>query len=35
MAHESASAAAMGFAENGKRFSILLRPPTGKEHWHE
>jgi 4-hydroxyphenylacetate 3-monooxygenase len=35
MAHETASAALMSFAEGSEAFSILLRPPTEQEHWHE
>ena len=35
LAHDAAAAPAMTFAEGGERFSILLRPPTEKEHWHE
>ena len=35
LAHDAASAEMMSFEEGGERFSILLRPPTEKEHWHE
>jgi 4-hydroxyphenylacetate 3-monooxygenase len=35
MAHEPAHAATMVFAEEGDKFSILLRPPTEQTHWHE
>jgi 4-hydroxyphenylacetate 3-monooxygenase len=35
LAHDAATAPAMTFAEEGERYSILLRPPTEKEHWHE
>jgi 4-hydroxyphenylacetate 3-monooxygenase len=35
LAHDAAAGPAMTFAEGGERFSILLRPPTEKEHWHE
>ncbi len=35
LAHDVAAAPMMSFAEGGKRFSILLRPPTENEHWHE
>jgi 4-hydroxyphenylacetate 3-monooxygenase len=35
LAHDVAAGPAMTFAEGGERFSILLRPPTEKEHWHE
>ena len=35
MAHEAAWASTMSYAEDGERFSTLLRPPTEKEHWQE
>jgi 4-hydroxyphenylacetate 3-monooxygenase len=35
LAHDAATAPAMTFSEGGEPFSILLRPPTEKEHWHE
>jgi 4-hydroxyphenylacetate 3-monooxygenase len=35
MAHEPASAGIMSYREASERFSILLRPPTEKAHWHE
>ena len=35
MAHEPAWAGTMSYREDGERFSILLRPPTEKVHWHE
>jgi hypothetical protein len=35
MAHEPASAGIMRHREASERFSILLRPPTEKAHWHE
>jgi len=35
MAHEPASAGIMSCREASERFSILLRPPTEKAHWHE
>jgi 4-hydroxyphenylacetate 3-monooxygenase len=35
MAHEPASAEIMSYREDSERFSILLRPPTEKGHWHE
>ena len=35
MAHESAWAEIMSNHEDNQRFSILLRPPTEKAHWHK
>jgi 4-hydroxyphenylacetate 3-monooxygenase len=35
LAHDAATASAMVFDEAGEGYSILLRPPTEKEHWHE
>jgi 4-hydroxyphenylacetate 3-monooxygenase len=35
LAHDAAAAPTMTFTEAGEPFSILLRPPTEKEHWHE
>ena len=35
MAHEPAAAEIMSYREDEERYSILLRPPTEKEHWHE
>ena len=35
MAHESAWAEIMSYHEDNQRFSILLRPPTEKAHWHK
>ena len=35
LSHDAAAGPAMTFAEGDERFSILLRPPTEKEHWHE
>jgi len=35
LAHDGAAAPTMTFAEGSERFSILLRPPTEREHWHE
>src|SRR5262252_5402359 len=35
MAHEPAWAEIMSYREDNERFSILLRPPTEKAHWHE
>ena len=35
LAHEPGAAATMTFADAGDVFSILLRPPTEKAHWHE
>ncbi|MBV9858535.1 MAG: 4-hydroxyphenylacetate 3-hydroxylase family protein [Alphaproteobacteria bacterium] len=35
MAHEAALADVMSFSDGNERYSILLRPPTEKEHWRE
>jgi len=35
MAHDPTSAELMSFSEAGERYSILLRPPAEKSHWHE
>jgi 4-hydroxyphenylacetate 3-monooxygenase len=35
LAHDPAAAPTMSFAEGGERYSILLRPPTEREHWRE
>jgi 4-hydroxyphenylacetate 3-monooxygenase len=35
LAHEPKTAPTMTFAEESEAFSILLRPPTEKAHWHE
>ena len=35
MAHEVAWAELMSYRDGGGRFSVLLRPPTAKAHWHE